>query len=587
MAGGKETPRQKMIGMMYLVLTAMLALNVSKSILDAFVAIEENIQKANIVHADRGTGFRTDVKNELDVTTGEDQKAKREKLQYVLRQMEQIDQETEAVIQFIDGIKLDILKQAGENTAVYKNNDNASILWKKQEGVLPARMHCMAIQAKDQYDIPMQVLGISESIKDPKGKGLELWKKFNGFRSKIVELTGSYQLGGSVFSVKTEEINSYTDNADLDQKVSTMLRKSEKTANLRDDEQVLKDLYMMLTKNEKNEVHDQKGVHWIGMTFDHSPLVAAIASLSSLQQDILSARALALNHWKGKVTVGEYSFNKITALAYGQPIANTGDSVYLKVMVVAYDSDNQPMVKIVEGPSDASISYPQNGQGIIGFKVGGGNEQILKGTVAIKNKSGIEKIEPWEYKVMVMKPSGAISIPQFNVLYKGYENGIEAVASGFDQTILTGSVPIRKTANGWIVEPPVGPGRQATLTVSGRNTVTGKTQQLITKTFALKNLPKPDIYWGTIANGGDGIRTEKRVFARFSDDIPLQASFSIRKWTITVGGLMGEVTGSGNQLSIEAMNLIRQGRKGALVTMMCETIGPDKKVVRSTGVFKI
>ena len=44
MGGGKETPRQKMIGMMYLVLMAMLALNVSKSIIDAFVAIEENIQ---------------------------------------------------------------------------------------------------------------------------------------------------------------------------------------------------------------------------------------------------------------------------------------------------------------------------------------------------------------------------------------------------------------------------------------------------------------------------------------------------------------------------------------------------------------
>ena len=45
MAGGKETPRQKMIGMMYLVLTALLALNVSKAILDAFVAIEENIRQ--------------------------------------------------------------------------------------------------------------------------------------------------------------------------------------------------------------------------------------------------------------------------------------------------------------------------------------------------------------------------------------------------------------------------------------------------------------------------------------------------------------------------------------------------------------
>ncbi|MBL7944309.1 MAG: gliding motility protein GldM, partial [Flavobacteriales bacterium] len=47
MAGGKETPRQKMIGMMYLVLTALLALNVSKEILDAFIAIDKGLHKTN------------------------------------------------------------------------------------------------------------------------------------------------------------------------------------------------------------------------------------------------------------------------------------------------------------------------------------------------------------------------------------------------------------------------------------------------------------------------------------------------------------------------------------------------------------
>ena len=47
MSGGKETPRQKMIGMMYLVLTALLALNVSKEILNAFVIIEEGLNVTN------------------------------------------------------------------------------------------------------------------------------------------------------------------------------------------------------------------------------------------------------------------------------------------------------------------------------------------------------------------------------------------------------------------------------------------------------------------------------------------------------------------------------------------------------------
>lgn len=44
MAGGKETPRQKMIGMMYLVLTALLALNVSSAILEKFAIVNTTLE---------------------------------------------------------------------------------------------------------------------------------------------------------------------------------------------------------------------------------------------------------------------------------------------------------------------------------------------------------------------------------------------------------------------------------------------------------------------------------------------------------------------------------------------------------------
>lgn len=47
MSGGKETPRQKMIGMMYLVLTAMLALNVSTAILKSFLIVNDSIETTN------------------------------------------------------------------------------------------------------------------------------------------------------------------------------------------------------------------------------------------------------------------------------------------------------------------------------------------------------------------------------------------------------------------------------------------------------------------------------------------------------------------------------------------------------------
>ncbi len=49
MAGGKETPRQKMIGMMYLVLTALLAMNISKDVLNAFIQINKGLTKTNSI----------------------------------------------------------------------------------------------------------------------------------------------------------------------------------------------------------------------------------------------------------------------------------------------------------------------------------------------------------------------------------------------------------------------------------------------------------------------------------------------------------------------------------------------------------
>src|SRR3954471_5106012 len=47
MAGSKLTPRQRMINMMYLVLTALLALNVSKEIINAFVTVNDSLEVSN------------------------------------------------------------------------------------------------------------------------------------------------------------------------------------------------------------------------------------------------------------------------------------------------------------------------------------------------------------------------------------------------------------------------------------------------------------------------------------------------------------------------------------------------------------
>ena len=60
MAGAKETPRQKLISLMYLVFITMLALNVSKEVLDGFGQMYVKISDANLRVAD-GTPIYTRI----------------------------------------------------------------------------------------------------------------------------------------------------------------------------------------------------------------------------------------------------------------------------------------------------------------------------------------------------------------------------------------------------------------------------------------------------------------------------------------------------------------------------------------------
>ena len=61
MAGGNETPRQKMIGMMYLVLTALLALNVSSAVLEKFAIIDFTLQELKSEYDQKNAGINSRI----------------------------------------------------------------------------------------------------------------------------------------------------------------------------------------------------------------------------------------------------------------------------------------------------------------------------------------------------------------------------------------------------------------------------------------------------------------------------------------------------------------------------------------------
>jgi hypothetical protein len=297
-----------------LLMTMFLGLRVSKSILDSFVAIEDNVQKSAVSHLDRGNTFVVEMKAGYAINK-ESNKAKAAKINYYSDKIDEIDKQTAKLIEFIDRIKLDVLIKSGELVETEKNNDKETIIWKKydkNDALRPSRINSKAIQAKDQYDVPMhEIIGEEINNPDPSKNGMKLWKMLIDYRTSIVETMASSHekidslsgkgIGEPKFSLKAEPINKFADNSDLDKKVAAMLNKSKISE---DDMGVVKQVYMELTKQERfEEVNDVKNIHWIGVTFDHSPLVAALASLTTLQSEILNARATAVGHLRSKVSL--------------------------------------------------------------------------------------------------------------------------------------------------------------------------------------------------------------------------------------------------------------------------------------------
>lgn len=115
MAGGKETPRQKMIGMMYLVLTALLALQIKDTVLEKFVLIENGLQTSNEAFFDYNQGtlvaIQQDVANQGSKTGDV----------AVQKAAENLRKYTTGLVTYIDDMKMEVGKVAagGDESKIY------------------------------------------------------------------------------------------------------------------------------------------------------------------------------------------------------------------------------------------------------------------------------------------------------------------------------------------------------------------------------------------------------------------------------------------------------------------------------------
>lgn len=106
MAGGKETPRQRMIGILYLVLLGLIALNVPDSLLDAFKNITSSLdQSTKNVNASLQSTYSA-----FEATKGKEQPEKAHKLEAQARDASKAADELNG---YIEELKAELIKRGG------------------------------------------------------------------------------------------------------------------------------------------------------------------------------------------------------------------------------------------------------------------------------------------------------------------------------------------------------------------------------------------------------------------------------------------------------------------------------------------
>ena len=548
MAGGKETPRQKMIGMMYLVLTALLALNVSKEVIAAFVTINEKLDRSSsVIHLKSEDAYAGFDKKKAALLL---QEADLEEFNEWNKRADQLKQETKSVISYILSECNEMIKMA-EGEDWIESQDNNGLITKLKP--------LIDIQNMDNYDIPTNLF-VGSNPSNPNNRGMAIRSKIHDYRDRVCKMMCTYTKG-----TKTYKFDPPKKESDLEAALSTVNQ---------EDKDRVRQFYSMLTIPEKLQSHDD-GIGllpWASVTFDHAPIVAAASLLNSLKLDIKNAESMVSDFLLTKVNAPLFDFNKIEPLAFASSgYINQGDSLDLSIMIAAYDSN--ATTKIRYGiDADTLVEKWKETTGKLALSSQTPGQHIVKGAIGVKER-GETVWKPWNFNYTVGKPMGVVALPNMRVLYKDYDNEVEGTASGFpaERVSLSGSgCSIKKQGGKWVAIPDRGT-RMAKISVIGTNKDGTKTN-LGTYEFKIKNKPRPELYLGNIKNGRNPSRSEvfpQRVASiRYDNSVNLtDITFTIISGVVTVEGktTKGKIL-AGGKLDDTALRLLRQSQ-GSVVTL--------------------
>lgn len=515
MAGGKETPRQKMIGMMYLVLTALLALNVSSTVLDKFAFINNSLERANAESSSRNSRTIEGMKS-----AAKDKGNRPDDLK-VVEGAEELRVQTMDVLSQLEDYKEEFVDMTGGYLDGHKGDK-------------------MYIEGKTDYDKVGNYMMPKEEGGDGHG---ELMKKIlNDYTAQLRDILKK----NGASEEKLAEFDKLARDANEDE----------------------------YYKRDPN----QKGKKWSQLAFENSPTHAGLATVSEYQASVLAYESSALEYLVQQVGLKDIVFQDIrpvimpeskyvaagnkykadmfiaasppanlmnqTTMTYNgeeAPVVGGVGKVEFTTSAGAYDKDGNARKTIV-----ASITLPQ----------GGGNDTTFTDTI--------------EY--FVVKPILQFQSQSVNALYYNCGNKMvvecQALGNQYNPSFSArGGDALKGSQRGQVTLVPRS--RKLTLSVSSGGSVIGSRE------FAVRDIPAPDIKVFTTqgeVNLKDGIDANTpelylraEADASFAQFLPDDAKFRIAEAEVTLvsGGLGRGSVRTGEKVNLRGMN----GRKGAQIVI--------------------
>jgi gliding motility-associated protein GldM len=464
MSGAKETPRQKMIGMMYLVYTALLAMNVSKDILDAFDTVNTGVQETNIT-------LMQQISQRY--TTFEEQYAlDQEKVGPYWEEAQQLRDKSTEMINYLEAMKWDLVSQIEEKdyaTAVEQGllKDPDTLQY---DGRLLFNINTSKIKSRDNYNKPTAYM-----MGDPEGNGraFELKEKIDDYRKEIVRIMGVEHIHELGLITDTQ----YTEGDSIGTKID-------------------------YAPDASDEL--QKG--WEYRNFHHTVLIADVTLLNKIISEVETAELNAVTHLAQAVHAEDFTFDEVGAKVFAESnYIMSGQTYRAQAMVTAWqNTQTSAMVSLDGGPSK---EFHSDSQGVIhlDFNVGVGSHRYSGVIPMLNPKTNEIEDYPFENTFTVAPPAVSVSATKMNVVYAGIDNPI-AIGGGVGGEIsaTASGATLTKTGNGTYNLRVVGNPSEVTVNVSSQGSSLGGMK------FRVKELPKPT---AKIDNVVDGKVTKSALLA--------------------------------------------------------------------------